>query len=308
MSRRIEQYALVGDTETAALVADDGSIDWLCVPRFDSGACFAALLGDDSHGHWRIGPAAGGACSRRAYRDGTLVLETEWDTPEGTVRVVDCMPVRDRTIDVVRVVEGVRGKVPMTMELVVRFDYGGVLPWVRAVDGSIRLVAGPDALRLASPVEVEGRDFRHRATFTVAEGERIPFVLSGFPSYQDTPPLLDAETALERTTAFWQEWSARSTYDGDRADLVQRSLITLKALTYAPTGGIVAAPTTSLPERIGGVRNWDYRYCWLRDATFTIYSLMNAGYTEEASSFARLAAPRGGRRSRASPDHVRRRR
>jgi GH15 family glucan-1,4-alpha-glucosidase len=285
MSRRIEQYALVGDTQTAALVADDGSIDWLCVPRFDSGACFAALLGDDTHGRWHLGPAAGGRCTRRAYREGTLVLETEWDTPEGTVRIVDCMPVRDRTIDLVRVVEGVRGRVPMTMELIVRFDYGGVLPWVRAVDGSIRLVAGPDALRLVTPVPVEGRDFRHVAEFTVAEGDQVPFVLSGFPSYQDAPPLLDAGAAVERTTAFWQDWSAGSTYDGDRADLVQRSLITLKALTYAPTGGIVAAPTTSLPERIGGVRNWDYRFCWLRDATFTIYSLMSAGYTEEASSF-----------------------
>ena len=285
MSKRIEQYALVGDTETAALVADDGSIDWLCVPRFDSGACFAALLGDDTHGHWHLGPAAGGRCTRRAYRDGTLVLETEWDTPEGTVRIVDCMPVRDQTVDLVRVVEGVRGRVPMTMELIVRFDYGGVLPWVRAVDGSIRIVAGPDALRLATPVHVEGRDFRHVAGFTVSEGEQIPFVLTGFPSYQDPPRLVDAIAAVERTTAFWHEWSAKSTYDGDRADLVQRSLITLKALTYAPTGGIVAAPTTSLPERIGGVRNWDYRYCWLRDATFTIYSLMSAGYTEEACSF-----------------------
>ncbi len=284
-SKRIEQYALVGDTQTTALVADDGSIDWLCVPRFDSGACFAALLGDDTHGHWQIGPAAGGRCTRRAYRDGTLVLETEWDTPEGTVRIVDCMPVRDQTIDLVRVVEGVRGRVPMTMDLTVRFDYGGVLPWVRAVDGSIRMVAGPDALRLVTPVPVEGRAFRHVAQFAVSAGEQIPFVLTGFPSYQDAPPPLDALEALERTTSFWQEWSAKSTYDGDRADLVQRSLITLKALTYAPTGGIVAAPTTSLPERVGGVRNWDYRFCWLRDATFTIYSLMSAGYTEEAESF-----------------------
>ena len=285
MTARIEQYALVGDTQTAALVADDGSIDWLCVPRFDSGACFAALLGDESHGHWQIGPAAGGRCTRRAYRDGTLVLETEWDTPEGTVRIVDCMPVRDQSVDLVRLVEGVRGRVPMTMELVVRFDYGAVLPWVRAVDGSIRMIAGPHALRLTTPVRVEGKDFRHVAEFTVSEGDQIPFVLAGYPSYEDAPPRIDPVAAVARTTEFWQEWSARSTYDGDWRDVVQRSLITLKALTYEPTGGIVAAPTTSLPEWIGGVRNWDYRYCWLRDATFTIYSLMTAGYTDEACAF-----------------------
>jgi GH15 family glucan-1,4-alpha-glucosidase len=285
VTSRIEQYALIGDTQTAALVADDGSIDWLCVPRFDSGACFAALLGDESHGHWQIAPAAGGRCTRRAYRDGTLVLETEWDTPEGTVRLVDCMPVRDQSVDLVRVVEGVRGRVPMTMELIVRFDYGGVVPWVRSVDGSIRIIAGPDALCLTTPIHVEGKDFRHRAEFSVSEGERIPFVLAGYPSYEDVPPRIDPFAAVARTTQFWQEWSARSTYDGDWPEIVQRSLITLKALTFEPTGGIVAAPTTSLPECIGGVRNWDYRYCWLRDATFTIYSLMTAGYTEEASSF-----------------------
>jgi GH15 family glucan-1,4-alpha-glucosidase len=285
MTGRIEQYALIGDTQTAALVGDDGSIDWLCIPRFDSESCFSALLGDDSHGHWRIGPAAGGRSTRRAYRDGTLVLETEWDTPEGTVRIVDCMPVRDQSVDVVRVVEGVRGRVPMTMELVVRFDYGAVLPWVRAVDGTIRMIAGPHGLCLATPVHVEGHDYRHSAEFTVSEGEQIPFVLAGYPSYGPAPDRVDALEAVARTTEFWQEWTARSTYDGDWKDVVQRSLITLKALTYEPTGGIVAAPTTSLPEWIGGVRNWDYRYCWLRDATFTIYSLMTAGYTEEACGF-----------------------
>jgi GH15 family glucan-1,4-alpha-glucosidase len=285
VTSRIEQYALVGDTQTAALIADDGSIDWLCVPRFDSGACFAALLGDESHGHWQIAPAAGGRCTRRAYREGTLVLETEWDTPDGTVRIVDCMPVRDESVDLVRLVEGVRGRVPMTMELIVRFDYGAVLPWVRAVDGAIRMISGPNALRLTTPVHVEGKDFRHVAEFTVGEGDQIPFVLAGWPSYEDPPPSIDPVAAVARTTEFWQEWSARSTYDGDWGDVVQRSLITLKALTYEPTGGIVAAPTTSLPEWIGGVRNWDYRYCWLRDATFTIYSLMTAGYTDEASSF-----------------------
>jgi GH15 family glucan-1,4-alpha-glucosidase len=285
MTGRIEQYALIGDTQTAALVADDGSIDWLCVPRFDSGACFAALLGDESHGHWRISPAAGGRATRRAYREGTLVLESEWDTPEGTVRIVDCMPVRDQSVDVVRVVEGVRGRVPMTMELIVRFDYGTVLPWVKAVDGTIRMVAGPHALCITTPVHLEGKDFQHVAEFTVEEGDHVPFVLAGYPSYEDAPERIDATAAVARTTEFWQQWSASSTYDGDWPDVVQRSLITLKALTYGPTGGIVAAPTTSLPEWIGGVRNWDYRYCWLRDATFTIYSLMTAGYTDEALSF-----------------------
>ena len=285
MTSPIECYALIGDTQTAALVGDDGSIDWLCVPRFDSESCFAALLGDDTHGHWRIGPAAGGRCTRRSYREGTLVLETEWDTPDGSVRIVDCMPVRDQSIDVVRVVEGVRGRVPMTMEFVVRYDYGAWVPWVRAVDGTIRMIAGPHGLCLATPVHVRGHDLRHSADFTVAEGERIPFVLTGYPSYEDPPGRIDPFESVDRTTSFWQEWSAQSTYDGDWKDLIQRSLITLKALTYAPTGGIVAAPTTSLPEAIGGVRNWDYRYCWLRDATFTIYSLMTAGYTEEACAF-----------------------
>jgi GH15 family glucan-1,4-alpha-glucosidase len=285
VTSRIEQYALLGDTQTAALVADDGSIDWLCAPRFDSGACFAALLGDDTNGRWLIAPAAGGRATRRAYRDGTLVLETEWDTPEGTVRVVDCMPVRDQSVDLVRMVEGVQGRVPMQLEFVVRFDYGSIVPWVYSSGGRLRIIAGPDALCLTTPVRVEGADFRHRAEFTVEEGDRVPFVLAGYPSYWEPPARIDAHEAIARTTAFWQEWTAQSTYEGDWSDAVQRSLITLKALTYAPTGGIVAAPTTSLPERIGGVRNWDYRYCWLRDATFTIYSLMTAGYTDEASTF-----------------------
>ena len=285
MTSRIEQYALIGDTETAALVGDDGSIDWLCAPRFDSGACFAALLGDASNGRWLLAPASGARATRRAYREGTLVLETEWECPEGTVRIVDCMPARDQSVDLVRMVEGVRGRVPMQMEFVVRFDYGSITPWVYSIGGSTRIIAGPDALSLSTPIRVEGEDFRHRAEFTVAEGDRVPFVLAGYPSYWEPPAPIDAAEAIARTTAFWQDWTAQSTYSGDWADTVQRSLITLKALTYAPTGGIVAAPTTSLPERIGGVRNWDYRFCWLRDATFTIYSLMTAGYTEEARSF-----------------------
>ncbi len=283
MTSRIEQYALIGDTQTAALVGDDGSIDWLCVPRFDSGACFAALLGNERNGRWLIGPAAGGRAARRQYRDGTLVLETEFDTPEGTVRVIDCMPIRDRSIDVVRVVEGVSGAVPMKLELWVRFDYGEVVPWVRSVGNSVHMIAGPNALRLMSPFKVHGRDMRHEAEFVVRAGDRVPFVLTWYDSWHKEPPSpIDPIRALGSTTAWWSDWSSRTTYDGGWKDLVQRSLITLKALTFAPTGGIVAAPTTSLPEWPGGVRNWDYRYCWLRDATFTLYSLMMAGYVKEA--------------------------
>ncbi len=281
----IERYALIGDTQTAALVGDDGCIDWLCVPRFDSGACFAALLGDGDNGHWGIGPASGARATRRRYRDGTLVLETEWDTPEGTVRLVDCMPVRDEHIDVVRIVEGVSGRVPMTMDLTVRFDYGSIVPWARAEGGSIHFVAGPSALCLRTPVRVEGRDFRHVAEFVVGEGDSVPFVLTGHRSFDPLPEPIDAAEAVARTTEFWNEWTSRSNVEGEWSELVQRSLITLKALTYAPTGGIVAAPTTSLPEHIGGVRNWDYRFSWLRDATFTIYSLMGAGYQDEARAF-----------------------
>jgi GH15 family glucan-1,4-alpha-glucosidase len=281
----IERYALIGDTQTAALVSDDGCIDWLCVPRFDSPACFAALLGDAGNGHWRVGPAGPPIATRRRYRDGTLVLETEWDMPEGTVRLIDCMPVRDQHIDIVRIVEGVRGRVPMTMDITVRFDYGSILPWVRRIDGTVSFVAGPNALRLATPVHSEGRDFRHHAEFSVAAGEQVPFVLTGYPSHEQPPPVPDAQEALARTMAFWEEWSAASTYDGEWREPVLRSAITLKALTYEPTGGIVAAPSTSLPECIGGVRNWDYRYCWLRDATFTIYSLLAAGFSTEAVAF-----------------------
>jgi GH15 family glucan-1,4-alpha-glucosidase len=285
VTSRIEQYAIIGDTQTAALVADDGSIDWLCVPRFDSEACFAALLSDDTHGRWLLAPRGGGRAARRRYRDGTLVLETEFDTPDGTVRIVDCMPVRDRTIDVVRIVEGVRGRVPMTMDLTVRYDYGSVVPWVRSMNGAIQMIAGPHGLRLVAPVPVVGHDLRHTADFEVSEGDRLEFVLTAFRSYERTPPRIDASRAVTRTTRFWAEWSQRSTYAGEWGDAVQRSLITLKALTYEPTGGIVAAPTTSLPEWPGGVRNWDYRFCWLRDATFTLYSLMMAGYTGEAVAF-----------------------
>ena len=279
---RIEQYAMIGDTQTAALVADNGSIDWLCAPRFDSAACFAALLGDHRNGYWSITPAAGGRAARRRYIDGTLVLETEFDTAEGSVRITDCMPVRDRTVDIVRVVEGLSGRVPMEVSLVVRFDYGSVVPWVRNVDGAVRMIAGPHGLRLISDIPLQGADMRHKADFVVSAGEKVQFTLSGFPSYEAPPKVLDPHRSVASTVRWWQKWSKRSTYDGEWADQVLRSAITLKGLTYAPSGGIVAAPTTSLPEWPGGVRNWDYRYCWLRDATFTLFALMSAGFLDEA--------------------------
>ena len=279
---RIEQYALIGDTQTVALIADDGSVDWLCAPRFDSNACFAALLGTEEHGHWQIAPAAGGRATRRRYRDGTLVLETEFETPEGTVRIVDCMPVRDQYVDLVRLVQGVRGRVSMRAELVIRFDYGSVIPWVESSDGVLKAVGGPDALCLHSPIAMEPKDLRHVAEFSVDEGDTIPFVLSWFPSNHATPPPRDARRAVAETTAWWRQWSQASSFHGDTPELVNRSAITLKALTYAPTGGIIAAATTSLPEWIGSVRNWDYRYCWLRDATFSLYALLTLGYDEEA--------------------------
>jgi GH15 family glucan-1,4-alpha-glucosidase len=279
---RIEEYALIGDLHTAALVGSDGSIDWLCLPHFDSGACFAALLGDQRHGRWLIAPAEEVRSRSRRYVPETLVLETDFETGGGAVRVIDFMPPRDGDANVVRIVRGLRGSVRMRMQLVIRFDYGSIVPWVRRVDGMLRAVGGPDALCLNTPVETRGEDFTTVAEFTVSEGESVPFVLSWGPSAQQpsTPP--DAEPALRDTRSWWEEWSAGCGF-GDRwREAVMRSLITLKALTYAPTGGIVAAPTTSLPEQPGGVRNWDYRYCWLRDATFTLYSLISAGYTAEA--------------------------
>jgi GH15 family glucan-1,4-alpha-glucosidase len=282
---RIEDYAIVADTQTAALVGRDGSIDWLCAPRFDSPACFAALLGDEDHGFWRIAPAGGATATARRYRGQTLVLETEFTTHKGTVRVVDCMPPREDELDVIRVVEGVEGCVAMRMDLAVRFDYGRTVPWVRRLDGLWSAVAGPDALALYTPVELEGRELRTVAEFTVRAGERIPFVLEWHPSHQPGRPRLDAGTAIEETVEWWESWARHCQYDGGWFDAVMRSLLTLKALTYRPTGGIVAAVTTSLPERVGGVRNWDYRYCWLRDATFTLYALMTAGYREEAQAW-----------------------
>ena len=283
MALRIEDYALLGDLQTAALVGCDGSVDWLCLPRFDSGACFAALLGDERNGRWLIAPADRQARATRRYVDDTLILETTWETEGGAVRVLDFMPPRGEAPDVVRIVEGVSGRVEMRMELAIRFDYGRVVPWVRRLDGDTRLaIAGPDALCLRTPVEVGGEDMKTVATFTVAEGRRVPFVLTWYPSFRDLPKEVDAEQALVDTTEFWRDWIGRCRYEGDGHDAVHRSLIVLKALTYAPTGGIVAAPTTSLPEHIGGVRNWDYRFCWVRDATLTLIALLSAGYAEEA--------------------------
>jgi GH15 family glucan-1,4-alpha-glucosidase len=282
---RIEDYALIGDTQTAALVGSDGSIDWLCLPRFDSAACFASLLGDERNGRWSLAPAGDVRRVRRAYRPDTLVLETELETAEGTVRLVDCMPPRDVRPDLVRVVEGVSGRVPMRMELTIRFDYGRTVPWVRRIDGALLAVAGPDALTLRTPVPTTGEDLTTRATFTVAAGERVPFVLGWHPSHEEPPASVEPLGAVEDTTHWWREWSGRGEHGDEWRGARSRSILTLKALTYAPTGGVVAAPTTSLPERIGGVRNWDYRYCWLRDATLTLHALLRAGYTDEATAW-----------------------
>ena len=282
MPLRIEDYGLIGDTQTAALVGRDGSIDWLCVPRFDSPACFAALLGDARHGRWLIAPATTIHETRRSYVGDSLVLQTEFHTDSGRVRVIDYMPIRQHDIDVVRVVEGVEGVVPMRMELVIRFDYGSIVPWVQREDGVLRALAGPNALSLWSPVDTHGAGMTTQAEFTVEPGARIPFLLVWHPSHELPRSVIDPLQALDETRRWWEEWVAGCTYDGPSREAVVRSLITLKALTYRPTGGIIAAPTTSLPEHIGGVRNWDYRYCWLRDATLTLYALLSGGFTEEA--------------------------
>jgi GH15 family glucan-1,4-alpha-glucosidase len=285
VSQRIEDYGLVGDTHTAALIGRDGSVDWLCFPRFDSGACFAALLGHERHGRWLLAPAGGVRRVSRRYRPGTLVLETDFETEEGTVRIVDCMPPRQKHPNVVRVVEGLAGRVPMRMRLVVRFEYGSIVPWVSHRGRLLSAVAGPDALTLRSPIETRGEDLTTVAEFAVGAGESVPFVLTWHASYTRAPRAIDPHRAVAETEAWWREWSSRCSFEGDWRDAVARSLIVLKALTYAPTGGIVAAATTSLPEQVGGVRNWDYRYCWVRDATFALYALMTAGYTEEARAW-----------------------
>jgi GH15 family glucan-1,4-alpha-glucosidase len=285
---RIEDYAIIGDLNTAALVGRSGSIDWMCLPRFDSPACFAALLHNPDAGRWLLAPAGtpdGGNCTRRQYREDTLILETEWEVDGGSVRVIDFMPVRDDAVDLVRIVEGISGEVTMQMELVLRFDYGRVVPWVRHGEHGISAVAGPDSAYLTTPVTLEGKDKRTVSEFTVRAGERVPFVLRWAPSHEREPRRIDPFRAESVTEKFWLEWIGRSEMTGKYKEPVERSLITLKALTYAPTGGIVAAATTSLPEQLGGPRNWDYRFCWLRDATLTLQSLLAAGYTEEAAAW-----------------------
>jgi GH15 family glucan-1,4-alpha-glucosidase len=283
----IEDYALIGDCITAALVSRHGSIDWLCWPRFDSGACFAALLGAPRHGRWKIAPAEPPLAVRRRYRPGTLILETEFDTPTGTVALIDFMPPGTPNSSVVRIVEGRRGQVAMHVELTLRFDYGAAIPWVTRLEHRTGqcAVAGPDQVVLHSGTRLHGRNYHTVGDFTVAAGQRVPFVLTHAASHLERPVPPDAEAALTATESAWTEWSGRCTYNGPWKDAVQRSLLTLKALTYRPTGGLVAAPTTSLPEQLGGTRNWDYRYCWLRDATFTLLSLVHAGYPEEAQAW-----------------------
>ena len=285
MALPIEDYAPIGNLRTAALVGRDGSIDWLCVPRFDDAACFCALLGTPEQGRWLLAPARAARRATRRYRDRTLILETEFETSAGAVCVVDFMPTwRDRT-DVVRIVTGLRGRVPMRMELVLRFGYGSVIPWVRRVDGALLATSGPHSVEVRAGVDTHGEDFRTVADFTVAAGQRIPFVITFFPSHKPRPLPIDPFAMLDVVQHQWEAWCAQCTYDGRWRDAVVRSCITLKSLTHAPTGGIVAAPTTSLPERIGGTRNWDYRYCWVRDATFTLYALLLAGYRGEAAAW-----------------------
>ncbi|WP_405758327.1 glycoside hydrolase family 15 protein [Streptomyces sp. NBC_01420] len=284
---RIEDYALIGDLQTAALVGKNGSVDWLCLPRFDSGACFAALLGDEDNGHWRIAPKGADTCTRRAYAGESLVLETYWETRTGTVKVIDFMPQRDKEPDVMRIVEGVSGTVDMHSVIRLRFDFGSIVPWMRRSDGHRVAVAGPDSawLRSEPPVKTWGQQFSTCSSFSVSEGEKVAFVLTWHPSHSPRPKRVDPYEALENTLTDWAEWSARCKYEGPYREAVVRSLITLKALTFGPTGGIVAAPTTSLPEEIGGVRNWDYRFCWLRDSTLTLGALISAGYLEEAAAW-----------------------
>jgi GH15 family glucan-1,4-alpha-glucosidase len=283
VASKIEDYGLIGDCETAALVGIDGSIDWLCWPAFDSDACFAALLGTRKNGRWLIAPTEEVRRISRRYWDDTLILETRFETANGVVALIDFMPPRGHASDVVRLVRGVKGKVKLEMQLVIRFEFGTDIPWVRKTeDGALLAIGGQDMTVLRTPIETHGEDLTTVASFEVGAGETIPFVLTYGPSHLPVPKPIDPAQALRDTEDFWAEWCSHCTYKGEYRDLVMRSLITLKALTYEPTGGIVAAPTTSLPEKLGGARNWDYRFCWLRDATYTLLALMNSGYTEEA--------------------------
>jgi GH15 family glucan-1,4-alpha-glucosidase len=285
VSEPIESYALLGDMQTAALVSQTGSIDWLCVPRFDSPACFAALLGNEDNGFWRLAPKGAGRCTRRSYDGDTLVLHTDWETDGGAVRVIDFMPLRGEAPDVVRIVEGLSGSVEMSCAIRIRFDYGALMPWVRRIDGGFSATGGPDSVYLRTPVRLEGRDYTHTATFTVGEGERVPFVLTWQSSSRPAPDQIDPESALEQALGYWRNWSSHCTYDGEWRDAVMRSIITLKALIYQPTGAVVAAATTSLPEALGGDRNWDYRYCWLRDASMMLQGMVYNGHLDEARAW-----------------------
>ena len=285
MALSIEDYALIGNTRGAALVGRDGSIDWLCLPRFDSAACFCALVGSPENGRWLIAAREEARHHRRRYRDGALVLETEIETASGRVRITDCMPHWEGRHDVVRVVQGLAGQVPMRMELIVRFDYGAVVPWVQSTEGGVIATAGPESLELRTQAPLKGEDYRTLCEFEVAAGQTTSFVLTYFPSEQRPPLPIDPLAACDMTTGWWRDWSQRSTYRGAYADAVERSLLTLKALTYSPTGGIIAAPTLGLPESWSGGRSFDFRYCWLRDATFTLYALLVSGYVDEARSW-----------------------
>jgi GH15 family glucan-1,4-alpha-glucosidase len=278
----IEDYGLIGDLQTAALVGRDGSIDWCCFPRFDSAACFAALLGGPDSGHWLVSPRSSRTRTSRRYRHDTLILETVFELEAGTVRVIDFMPPRGRTPDIVRIVEGLTGSVGMRSELVIRYDFGRIVPWVRRIEDARVAIAGPDALCFRTPAEVHGEDMKTVSEFTVLPGDRVPFVLTWFPSHEPLPAKIDPEQALAETEEHWLSWAAKCQHEGDYHEEIHQSLLVLKALTYAPTGGIVAASTTSLPEKIGGVRNWDYRYCWLRDSTLTLLAMLESGYRDEA--------------------------
>ena len=282
---KIEDYAFLSDTQTGALVSRDGCVDWLCFPRFDSPACFASLLGAKENGRWFFHPDEKIERTRRRYRDDTLILETEIETKSGAVRLIDFMPPRGENPDIIRIVEGLRGKVSMHMELIIRFDYGHIVPWVRRRNDALEAIAGPDGLILRTPIETCGKDLTTVAEFTVAKGDRVPFVLTWFASHEEPPRKVNAEHALRDTEKYWGDWSREFQSKGEWRDAVMRSLITLKGLTYAPTGGLVAALTTSLPEEIGGVRNWDYRFCWLRDAALILLALLRSGYREEAKSW-----------------------